>query len=89
MSADAGTLLVGLEVTGTPAADEPGGAAERWQVLTARGDRIADFRGFDNRTAAADGGSGPRRCARLNIAPAGAGLTAGGCIIRPPQPQSP
>jgi SnoaL-like domain len=29
----AGTLLVGLEVTGTPAARESGGAAGRWQVL--------------------------------------------------------
>jgi hypothetical protein len=48
----AGTLLVGLEVTGTPAAREAGGAAERWQVLTLRGDRIVDIRGFDNRAAA-------------------------------------
>lgn len=49
----AGTLLVGLEVTGTPGAGEAGGAAERWQVLTVRGDRIADIRGFDDRAAAA------------------------------------
>jgi ketosteroid isomerase-like protein len=49
----AGTLLVGLEVTGTPAAREAGGVAERWQVLTLRGDRIADIRGFGNRAAAA------------------------------------
>ena len=49
----AGTLLVGLEVTGTPAAREAGGAAERWQVLTVRGDRIIDIRGFDDRAAAA------------------------------------
>lgn len=49
----AGTLLVGLEVTGTPAARESGGAAWRWQVLTLRGDRIADIRGFDDRAAAA------------------------------------
>jgi hypothetical protein len=42
---------VGLEVTGTPAAREAGGAAERWQVLTLRGDRIADIRGFDDRAA--------------------------------------
>lgn len=53
VSAGAGALLVGLEVTGTPAADEAGGAARRWQVLTVRGGRIADIRGFDNRTAAA------------------------------------
>ena len=45
--------LVDLEVTGTPAAREAGGAAERWQVLTVRGDRIADIRGFDDRAAAA------------------------------------
>jgi hypothetical protein len=30
-----------------------GGAVERWQVLTLRGDRIADIRGFDDRAAAA------------------------------------
>jgi hypothetical protein len=53
MTAGAGTLLVGLEVTGTPAADEAGGAAERWQVLKLRGARIVDIRGFDNRSAAA------------------------------------
>ena len=50
VTAGAGTLLVGLEVTGTSAAGEAGG---RWQVLTVRGDRIADIRGFDDRTAAA------------------------------------
>ncbi len=49
----AGALLVGLEVTGTSAAHEAGGAARRWQVLTVRGGRIADIRGFDDRTAAA------------------------------------
>ena len=49
----AGALLVGLEVTGIPAADEAGGAAERWQVLTLRGDRVVDIRGFDDRAAAA------------------------------------
>jgi SnoaL-like domain len=49
----AGTLLVGLEVTGTPAAREAGGVAERWQVLTVQGDRIADIRGFESRAAAA------------------------------------
>lgn len=48
-----GTLLVGLEVTGTPAAREAGGAAGRWQVLTVKGDRIADIRGFEDRAAAA------------------------------------
>jgi hypothetical protein len=53
MTAGAGTLLAGLEVTGTPAAREMGGAAERWQVLTVRGDRIAGIRGFGGRKAAA------------------------------------
>ena len=53
VTAGAGTLLVGLDVTGTPAAREAGGAAERWQVLTVRGDRIADIPGFDDRKAAA------------------------------------
>jgi hypothetical protein len=51
--AGAGTLLVELEVSGTSAADEAGGAVRRWQVLTLRGDRIADIRGFDDRTTAA------------------------------------
>jgi hypothetical protein len=53
VTAGAGTLLVGLEVTGTPAAREAGGAAGRWQVLTVTGDRIADIRGFDDRATAA------------------------------------
>ena len=47
------TLLVGLQVTGTPAAGDAGGAVERWQVLTVRGERIADIRGFDDRKTAA------------------------------------
>jgi hypothetical protein len=53
VTAGAGTILVGLEVTGTPAAREAGGTVERWQVLTVRGDRIADIRGFDDRQVAA------------------------------------
>ncbi len=53
VTAGAGTLLVGLEVTGTPAAREAGAPAERWQVLTLRSGRIADIRGFDDRAAAA------------------------------------
>jgi hypothetical protein len=53
VTAGAGTLLVGLEVTGTPGAHEAGGTAARWQVLTVRDDRIADIRGFDNRPEAA------------------------------------
>lgn len=53
VTAGPGTLLVGLEVTGTPAAQESGGAARRWQVLTIRGGRVADIRGFEDRTVAA------------------------------------
>jgi ketosteroid isomerase-like protein len=53
VTAGPGTLLVGLEVTGTPAAEESGGTAGRWQVLTLRGDRIADIRGFEDRATAA------------------------------------
>jgi len=53
VTAGAGTLLVGLEVTGTPEAVEAGGAAQRWQVLTVRGDPITDIRGFGDRAAAA------------------------------------
>ena len=48
-----GTLLVGLDVSGTPAAREAGGTARRWQVLTVNGDRIIDIRGFGDRTEAA------------------------------------
>ncbi len=46
-------LLVGLSVSGSPGADEQGGQAERWQVLTIRDGRIADICGFDDRTEAA------------------------------------
>jgi ketosteroid isomerase-like protein len=53
VTAGPGTLLVGLEVTGTLEASEAGGAAQRWQVLTVRGDRIIDIRGFGDRAAAA------------------------------------
>jgi hypothetical protein len=49
----AGTLLVGLKVTGTPEAERNGGEAERWQVLRVEAGRIVDIRGFDNRHAAA------------------------------------
>jgi ketosteroid isomerase-like protein len=53
VTAGAGALLVGLEVTGTPEALEAGGAVQRWQVLTVRDDRITDIRGFDDPAAAA------------------------------------
>lgn len=48
----AGKLLVGLQVAGSPAADQ-GGEADRWQVLTVRGGRVTDIRGFDDRDEAA------------------------------------
>lgn len=47
------SLLVGLTVSGSPAAEEQGGRAERWQVLTIRDGRITDICGFDDRTEAA------------------------------------
>ena len=53
VTAGPGTLLVGLDVTGTPAAREAGGTAQRWQVLAVSGDRITDIRGFDDRAKAA------------------------------------
>ena len=46
-------ILVGLRVTGTPAADELGGEAHRWQVLTVADGRVVDIRGFDDRADAA------------------------------------
>jgi ketosteroid isomerase-like protein len=46
-------ILVALKVTGTPAAEEPGGEAERWQVLTVARGRIVDIRAFDDRADAA------------------------------------
>lgn len=47
------SLLVGLTVSGSPSAEEQGGQAERWQVLTIRDGRIADICGFDHRAEAA------------------------------------
>jgi ketosteroid isomerase-like protein len=49
----AGTLLVGLRVSGTRTAAEQGGEADRWQVLTLANGRVVDIRGFDDREAAA------------------------------------
>ena len=45
-------LLVGLSVSGSEAAEEHVGQAERWQVLTVQDGRITDICGFDNRTEA-------------------------------------
>jgi hypothetical protein len=53
VTAGPGTLLVGLDVSGTPAAREAGGTVRRWQVLTVQGDRIVDIRGFGDRAEAA------------------------------------
>jgi hypothetical protein len=53
VTAGPGTLLVGLDITGTPAASEAGGTTQRWQVLTVTGDRITDIRGFGDRMQAA------------------------------------
>jgi ketosteroid isomerase-like protein len=53
VTAGPGTLLVGLDVTGTPAARDAGGTARRWQVLTVKGGRITDIRGFGDRMEAA------------------------------------
>jgi len=53
VTAGPGTLLVGLDVSGTPAAGEAGGTARRWQVLTVNGGRILDIRGFGDRAEAA------------------------------------
>ena len=45
-------LLVGLKGVGNRAAEEPGGEASRWQVLTIRGGRIVDILGFEARSQA-------------------------------------
>jgi ketosteroid isomerase-like protein len=47
-------ILVGLTVIGTGGAlsGEQGGPADRWQVLTVRGGRVVDIRGFDDREEA-------------------------------------
>jgi ketosteroid isomerase-like protein len=46
-------ILVGLMVEGTPNAQERGGHAPRWQVLTLRQGRVADISGFEDRAEAA------------------------------------
>jgi hypothetical protein len=45
-------LLVHMTVRNSNAADERGGAALRWQVLTVRAGRIVDIAGFDDRVDA-------------------------------------
>lgn len=46
-------LLVGLRITGSPAADDEGDKVVRWQVLSLRDGVIADIRGYDDRESAA------------------------------------
>jgi len=46
-------LLVGVTVSGTQAADDRGGPAPRWQLLTIEDGYIADICGFDDRDQAA------------------------------------
>jgi len=45
-------ILVGLTVRRPPAAEDPGGAAPRWQVMTVRKGRVVDIVGFDDRSDA-------------------------------------
>jgi hypothetical protein len=45
-------ILVGMTVRGSEAAQERGGAALRWQVLTVRDGRVVDIVGFDDRSDA-------------------------------------
>jgi len=45
-------ILVEMTVRNTQAADERGGVALRWQVLTVRDGRVVDIVGFDDRTEA-------------------------------------
>ena len=47
------SLLVGLTLSGSSAAEEQGGRVERWQVFAIRDGRIIDICGFDDRTEAA------------------------------------
>jgi len=45
-------ILVGLKVTGTPAAAGHGGEYDRWQVLTVRDGQVAEIVGFADRAEA-------------------------------------
>jgi SnoaL-like domain len=46
-------LLIGLRVSGNPAAQAGDGEVDRWQVVRIRSGRIVDIRGFDHRADAA------------------------------------
>ena len=52
-------LLISLTVRGAPAAEDHGGAALRWQVLTVRDGRIVDIVGFDDREDAVSHAGAP------------------------------
>ena len=52
-------LLVSMAVRNNQAAQDRGGVALRWQVLTVRGGRIVDIVGFDDRTDAVAHAGGP------------------------------
>jgi ketosteroid isomerase-like protein len=71
MTAGTGALLVGLAVTGTPAAREAGGTAERWQVLTVRDGRISDIQGYPSRPEAAQRAGLPASAPRQRRSGAG------------------
>jgi hypothetical protein len=45
-------LLVGMLITGSPAANDAGGELERWQFLAITEDRVSDIRGFEDRASA-------------------------------------
>jgi ketosteroid isomerase-like protein len=46
-------ILVGMEVTGSPATEESGGTTQRWQVLNVRDGKVTEIVGYDSREVAA------------------------------------
>ena len=53
-------LVVALDVVGSRTAEERGGSARRWQVLTVDDGRISDIVGFDSRAEAVQYLGAPR-----------------------------
>jgi hypothetical protein len=45
-------ILVGLSIFDGQSSSEPGGVANRWQILTVKSGLIIDIRGFEERVAA-------------------------------------
>ncbi len=45
-------VLVGLSVTGNPAAGDADGAVDRWEVLAITDGLVSDIRGFEDRESA-------------------------------------